>query len=136
MTKKVIFTGFLPFGGYQFNPTEDLVRYFNSYVTIPQIEIMGLVLPCTYFGAFEKLSKIIDKEKPDAIISMGLSSCVKGIRIETTFRNLMNGKYPDMSGYDPAGIPICNEINAREFLTSNVSNIFFSEYSLFREDAR
>ena len=129
MTKKVILTGFKPFGPYFFNPTEDAVKYFNSIESIPGIEIKGIVLPCTYESAF-LLNKIIDEEKPDAIISMGLSSSVKGIRIETVFMNLMGGKYPDSSGNSPKMIPICN--NGRNFLSPQ-SNYLFLADKLYRE---
>jgi len=124
--KKIILTGFKPFGNYPFNPTEESTKYFISCVTIPQIEIIGLVLPCTYFGAFKILSEVMDKEKPDAIISTGLSSSVKGIRIETAFRNLMSGKYPDSTGYSPVELKINEEKNAREFLSPQANHLFLA----------
>ncbi len=120
--KKVILTGFLPFGDYDFNPTEKSALYYNSRM-ISGIKIIGIVLPCTYFSAFEKLSNLMDEEKPDGIISMGLSSCVRGIRIETVFRNLMNGKYSDSNGYKPVNLPISLDKNAREFLSGNTNNL-------------
>ncbi len=47
--------------------------------------------------------------QPLAVISAGLSSSVKGIRIESKFVNLMDGKYPDADGYAPHKIPIIHE---------------------------
>ncbi len=105
-TKKVILTGFKPFGNYVFNPTEDSTRYFQTLGQINNIQIIGVVLPCTYFGAFNILSKLIDVEKPDAIINTGLTSSAQGVRIETRFGNIMNGKYPDADRYEPKDLPL------------------------------
>jgi pyroglutamyl-peptidase len=119
--KKIILTGFDIFGPYCFNPSKDLAFYYNSKFITGQEQIIGIVLPCTYFGAFKELAPIIDRENPYAVISVGFSSSVKGIRIETTFKNLMNGKYPDAAGYDPKNVPIEN--GAPETLISTADNI-------------
>lgn len=115
--KKIILTGFGPFGPYQFNPTKDLAEFYNGKV-IYDVEIIGVVLPCTYYGGFEVLSKIIDETHPDAIISTGFSSSIKELRIETIFRNIMNGKYPDADGYMPRNIPIDKKFFTGHKLTS------------------
>lgn len=114
--EKIILTGFQPFGNYEYNPTKDMVEYFNKDTLTGAERIMGLVLPCTYFGAFEVLSKVIDEEKPYAIISTGLSSSIPGIRIETRFQNLMNGKYKDSSGFKPKSMRINGNSLAPDFL--------------------
>ena len=86
-------------------------------------EIIGIVLPCTYFGAFNELSKIIFEEKPDAIISTGLSSSIHRIRIETTFRNLMsNDKYKDNDGLMLIDKKINESTGAQEFICSTADN--------------
>lgn len=122
MTKrKVILTGFEPFGNYEFNPTKESALYFNSK-TIDGTKVIGVVLPCTYFGAFEVLDEIVDREKPDAIISTGLSSSVKAIRIETTFHNIMNGKYPDADGSMPDNLPIWKGSGAKDILLATADN--------------
>ncbi|MFA4942174.1 MAG: hypothetical protein WC564_00875 [Patescibacteria group bacterium] len=121
--KKVILTGFEPFGPYGFNPTRDLVKYYNNRVIAPKIRILGIVLPCTYFGAFGLLSKIIDVQKPVAVISTGLWSSVPSLQVETIFKNSMNGKYPDAHGYQPQSLPIDSRSDAPEFLGSLAENI-------------
>ncbi|MFA6251018.1 MAG: hypothetical protein WC603_00085 [Candidatus Paceibacterota bacterium] len=121
--KKVILTGFLPFGGYKFNPTEDSTIYFDNIGIVSGVQVIGLILPCTYFGAFQVLSKVMNKEQPDAVISTGLSSSVKGIRLETTFHNIMNGKYPDADGMKPNGLPLWDKPYAKEYLMATADNI-------------
>lgn len=123
--KKVILTGFEPFGGYKYNPTEDSTKYFDKKV-VSGIKVKGLVLPCTYFGAFKILSNVINREKPDAIISTGLASSVKGIRIETTFHNIMNGKYPDADGKIPNGLPIWDKPFAKDYLIATADSVYLA----------
>lgn len=103
--KKVILTGFGPFGPYQFNPTKELAEFYNGKL-IWNAEVISIVLPCTYLSAFDVLSKVIDENHPDLIISLGLSSSLQKIRIETKFRNVMDGKYPDVDGFDPKDMQI------------------------------
>jgi pyroglutamyl-peptidase len=98
--RQIILTGFKPFGQYKFNPTEESTKYFDNKI-IEQYNIKGIVLPCTYKGAFQILKEVINNIKPVAILSTGLSSNVKGVRFETVGRNIMNGKYPDTNGYAP-----------------------------------
>jgi pyroglutamyl-peptidase len=100
--KKVLLTGFEPFGPYHCNPTQGLIEWNNKKrISTGNEHVIGIVLPCTYYGAFKVLSNLIDIEKPDAIISFGLSSILKAIRIETVFTNMMKGKYADKEGYNP-----------------------------------
>lgn len=124
--KKVILTGFEPFGDYKFNPTQESTIFFNSLGDVSGIKVIGLVLPCTYFGAFQVLCKVINREKPDAIISTGLASSVKGIRIETTFHNIMKGKYPDADGMMPNGLLLWNKPYAKDYLIATANNIYLA----------
>jgi pyroglutamyl-peptidase len=127
--QEIIVTGFQPFGPYQFNPVEESTKYFDGK-QIDKYNITGIVLPCTYFGAFHILKEAISEINPKAIISTGLSSSVKGIRFETTGRNVMNGKYADAQGYNPNNVPIID--GGKEFLYTNspnhaLANILYSQ---------
>lgn len=115
--KKVLITGFEPFGDYEFNPTMDIVHWNNGRTITGAEEIIGMVLPATYFDPFLKVSKFIDEEKPDAIISLGLSSSIHSIRIETLFQNKMWSKYRDADGYKPNGVRINKKRGAVKNIT-------------------
>lgn len=121
MQKKIILTGFKPFGAYEHNPTQDAVNYFHGHC-IDGYEIIGVVLPCAYYGAFDILELLMEKQNPYAVISMGLSSSVKGVRIETTFRNLMWSKYTDVNYFRPINEPIEKKYGSKEFLSSLADN--------------
>jgi len=117
--EQIILTGFEPFGPYKFNPTKESTINFDNKI-IDNYKVSGVVLPCTYFGAFEILKKLILEIKPVAIISTGLSSSVKGIRFESTSINCMDGKYADANGDIPKGEPLIK--NGKEFLSTNSNN--------------
>lgn len=103
--KTAIVTGFEPFGPYEFNPTMDLANRVNQ-ASISGYQVKGIVLPCTYYGAFDKLKDEIEVTNPDVIISTGLSSSVQGVRLEMTGQNIMDGKYADAEGFSPTDEPI------------------------------
>ncbi|MCK4714980.1 MAG: pyroglutamyl-peptidase I [Candidatus Aenigmarchaeota archaeon] len=103
--RRAILTGFEPFGPYKYNPVQDAAREYNGK-SLEDIEVVGLVVPCTYYGAFELLSEKIDELSPDIILGTGLASGVKRIRLESIGRNIMNGKYTDAEGRKPDNEPI------------------------------
>lgn len=116
--EQIIITGFDPFGPYKYNPTQDIVEYFKAK-TVAGYKINAILLPTIYY-AFALIEKEIERTKPVAIISTGLSSSVKGVRIETTARNIMNGKYADTNGVLAMGEPIIK--NAPEFVAVNTDS--------------
>lgn len=118
--KKAILTGFEPFGPYKYNPVQDIAREYDGK-RIGNIEVIGLVLPCTYYGAFNLLSEKIDRIYPDIVLSTGLGSRVKGIRIESIGRNIMNGKYADAEGKKPENEPLVK--GGKKWYSTNADNI-------------
>ena len=103
--RRAILTGFEPFGPYKYNPVQDTAREYNGK-RLGDIEVVGLVVPCTYYGAFQLLSDKIDELSPDIILGSGLASRVQRIRLEAIGRNIMNGKYADAKGRKPNNEPI------------------------------
>ena len=103
--KSAILTGFEPFGKYESNPTQDLCNELH-HEEVDDMEILPLVLPCSYRRAFSFLHEYIHKFKPEVVIGLGLASRIKTLRIETTGKNEMYSKYPDCDGLKPEREPI------------------------------
>lgn len=122
--KKLILTGFEPFGPYKFNPTQDIAKAFSG-ADYFGIKIIGIVLPASYFSASDILFSKIERERPDIVLSCGLASSVQRIRIEAVGRNCMNGKYPDCDGLKPRneeivlGGPRCQSVNTDSIALAN-----------------
>lgn len=116
--KKLILTGFEPFGSYEFNPTQDIVKEFDGTDNLG-VKISGIVLPCAYYKASEILFDKINELEADIVLSCGLSSGIKRIRIEAVGRNIMNGKYPDCEGKNPRNEKISYTGNLSYFTNTN-----------------
>jgi pyroglutamyl-peptidase len=123
--KQVILTGFGPFGPYKFNPTEDLVKEYDERL-VGNAKVKGLVLPCTYHGAFDILSKMIDKLSPVAVLSTGLDSHAERLRLEISGENVMNGEYADSDGSKPVLEPIVS--GGKQFYDTNADNIALASH--------
>lgn len=121
--KRVIVTGFEPFGNYKNNPTQDLARSLDGK-RLRDFRVKGLVLPAMYYEATNRLLDGFD-EPPYAIISTGLSSSILTPRLEIVARNEMSGKYKDARGRNPVNEPIIR--GAPETYRSNVDNIKLAE---------
>jgi pyroglutamyl-peptidase len=95
-----ILTGFEPFGPYKFNPTQDIAKEFDGQ-SIGEVKVRGIVLPASYTRAYDILLDAIKQEKANIVLSSGLASTVRGIRLEAVGRNNMQSKYPDCDGRMP-----------------------------------
>jgi pyroglutamyl-peptidase len=103
--RKMILTGFDLFGSYKHNPTRDLAIEYDGQA-VGNVEVVGAILPCSYYRAFEALKEKIQQYIPVAVLNAGLFSRIPRLRIETVGRNIMNGKYPDCDGLNPQGEPL------------------------------
>ena len=105
--KKVLLTGFEPFGTKKINPSYEAVARVRD---IDGAEIRRVCLPVTWDGAPEALMREIDAFDPDAVIMCGLASGRREISVERVGVNIRGaikdnaGKYP--SGDAPAEKPI------------------------------
>ena len=92
--KKILVTGFEPFGGDSRNPSGESVRE----LTAPEnTELRKLILPVSWKRAFPEIEKVWDSWKPDALLMVGLAAGAPAIRIERLGVNLC-GETPDMDG--------------------------------------
>ena len=107
-TTCILVTGFGPFPGAPFNPTQQLVgrlagtRRFAS----AGLRLVTHVLPTSYAAVDQQLPRLIDKHQPDAIVMFGLAGRTKAIRIETLARNRTTRVYPDIDRRIPQRVTI------------------------------
>lgn len=101
--KKLLITGFEPFGGEKINPSwEAVLRLPNE---INGFEITKLLIPVV-FGAAAK--KVIDeaKDEHDAVICVGQAGGRCAITPELVGINLRHASIPDNEGNEPHDEPI------------------------------
>ncbi|NHJ03081.1 MAG: pyroglutamyl-peptidase I [Candidatus Heimdallarchaeota archaeon] len=68
--KKLLLTGFEPFGGYEVNPSELIARDFDGY-TISDIKISGRVIPLKFNEIYAAITTNIKEISPNFIINLG-----------------------------------------------------------------
>lgn len=94
--KKLLITGFDPFGGESINPSWEAVKLLPDI--IGDYEVHKMEIPTVFYKAFEMISKKAEEIKPDVIIAVGQAGGRKGITPERVGINLMDASIPDNEG--------------------------------------
>jgi pyroglutamyl-peptidase len=97
--RTILVTGFGPFPGAPFNPTEALVRRLAK-LRRWNLRLVPHVFETSYAAVDRELPPLIAKHKPDALLMFGLHGRAKTLRIETLARNSI-GRVRDVSGTTP-----------------------------------
>ena len=94
---RILVTGFRPFPGAPFNPTEKLVARLLQLrrPAFADIERIGHIFPVTYSAVDRELPILIAQHRPDALLMFGLATRTPHIRIETRARNIVTQLWPD-----------------------------------------
>jgi len=95
--RRILITGFQPFPGAPYNPTEKLVDRLLRLrrPALDDIERIGHVFPVTYAAVDRELPALIAAHKPDALLMFGLAARTPFVRIETRARNTVTQIWPD-----------------------------------------
>ena len=102
--KKLLITGFDPFGGEQINPSWEAVKALPD--RIGDYHITKMEIP-TVFGTAARM--VIDQAKelvPDVIISVGQAGGRKAVTPEVIGINLREAGIPDNAGNQPVNTPV------------------------------
>lgn len=95
--RRILITGFRPFPGAPYNPTEKLVGRLLRLrrPALDDIERIGHVFPVAYSAVDRELPALIATHRPDALLMFGLASRTPFVRIETRARNTVTQIWPD-----------------------------------------
>ncbi len=96
-SKKVLLTGFEPFGGASFNPSGAVVQAIAER-GVDGIEIVVAILPVEFKRSAEMLVELISNHKPDVVISLGQAEGRDFIGPEQVAINLADGRISDNAG--------------------------------------
>jgi pyroglutamyl-peptidase len=94
---RILITGFGPFPGAPFNPTEPLVARLLRLrrPALSEVELSSHIFPVTYLAVDRELPKLLAKHRPQALLMFGLASRTPYLRIETRARNAVTTLWPD-----------------------------------------
>jgi pyroglutamyl-peptidase len=96
----ILITGFGPFPGAPFNPTEPLVEALarRRHPSFADVRRATHVFRVSYEAIDKELPALIEREAPDALVMFGLAARSKHVRIETRARNVLSRALPDVNG--------------------------------------
>ncbi len=97
--KKLLITGFEPFGGEEINPSWEAVLRLDD--EIGGYELTKLCLPVVFGEAAEKVKRAAEELLCDVIICVGQAGGRSAVTPELVGINLRHGNIPDNSGNQP-----------------------------------
>jgi pyroglutamyl-peptidase len=94
---RILITGFGPFPGAPFNPTQPLVARLLRLrrPALGDVELSGHIFPVTYKAVDRQLPELLAKHRPQALLMFGLATRTPFVRIETRARNAVTTLWPD-----------------------------------------
>ncbi len=102
--KKLLISGFEPFGGEAINPSWEAVSRLPSEIN--GYSLTKLRIPVTFGEAAGNVIKAADEISPDVILCIGQAGGRDAITPELVGINLRHAQIPDNSGYQPKDEPI------------------------------
>lgn len=106
--KKIIVTGFEPFGGETVNPSGQLLELLAA--PTDDVTVTTLLLPVEFLRAGQILTRHLEEcsenDRPDAVICLGQAGGRTSISLERVAINLMDSAMTDNSGYQPNDVPV------------------------------
>ena len=96
---RLLVTGFGPFPGAPFNPTEPLVARLIRLrrPALDDVALSGHIFPVTYAAVDRELARLLAERRPQALLMFGLAARTPYLRIETRARNAVTTLWPDAS---------------------------------------
>ena len=121
MKRKLLITGFDPFGGASINPAWEAVKLLPEIIA--DFEVHKLEIPTVFGLAAQEVLKKADEVHPDVILCIGQAggrACVTPERIGV---NIRDAKIPDNAGNQPLGQFVAEEGPAAYFATVPVMDM-------------
>lgn len=104
--KKLLITGFEPFGGEEINPSWEAVKMLPSEINGYVLE--KLLIPVVFGEAAERVIAAAERICPDVILCIGQAGGRNAVTPELVGINLRHGRIPDNKGNQPSDEPIIN----------------------------
>ena len=97
--KKILVTGFNPFGGESINPATESVKQLPDEIL--GVKIIKREIPTVFDRSIEVLYELLDQEQPDAVICVGQAGGRPNITVERVAINQDDARIPDNEGAQP-----------------------------------
>jgi len=112
--RKVLVTGFEPFGGERLNPSWEVVKQLED-LELSGARIVIRQLPCVFGKAIEALNVAIDEVDPVMVIAVGQAGGRADFSVERVAINVDDARIADNEGNQPVDQPIVSDGPAAYF---------------------
>ena len=111
--KRLLITGFDPFGGASINPSWEAVRRLPDQ--IGDYELRKLEIPTVFGKATEAVLDVARTFEPDVILCVGQAGGRAAVTPERIAVNIRDARIPDNAGNQPQGEPVAADGPAAYF---------------------
>lgn len=115
MKRKLLITGFDPFGGAAVNPAWEAVKLLPD--VIGDFELCKLMIPTVFGEAAKIVLEKAEEFQPDVILCIGQAGGRAAVTPERIGVNIRDAKIPDNAGNQPVGAFVVPEGPAAYFST-------------------
>ncbi|MBU9868406.1 MULTISPECIES: pyroglutamyl-peptidase I [Rahnella] len=120
--RKVLVTGFEPFGGERVNPSWEVVKQLGD-LELSGAQIVVRQLPCVFGKAIDALNAAIDEVLPEMVICVGQAGGRNDFSIERVAINVDDARIADNDGNQPVDEVIVSDGPAAYFSTLPLKTI-------------
>jgi pyroglutamyl-peptidase len=113
--KRLLITGFDPFGGEHINPSWEAVKALPDQIC--EYEITKLEIPTVFGRAAEKVIAAASALSADVILCIGQAGGRRAVTPEVVAINLREAGIPDNAGNQPVNVPVVPDGPAAYFST-------------------
>jgi pyroglutamyl-peptidase len=103
--KRVLVTGFEPFGGESVNPSLEAVKHLGM-IGMKGVELDILAVPCVFQDAIATLADAMRRFHPDVVICVGQAGGRAEVGVERVAINVDDARIPDNAGRQPIDEPV------------------------------
>ena len=103
--RKILLTGFEPFGGDVVNPSWEIARALDGAV-VGGAQVIACQLPCVFGRAPEVLKQALAQDPFAVVIALGMAGSRTGLSFERVAINIDDAPIPDNAGQQPVGMAV------------------------------
>lgn len=120
--KKVLVTGFDPFGGEKINPALEAIKELKKS-EFNNIDLRVKEIPTVFYKSIKVLEAAIDEIRPDVVICIGQAGGRSEITIERVAINVIDARIPDNENNQLVDVPVVENGPAAYFATIPIKDI-------------
>lgn len=117
MARKILLTGFEPFGGQEINSSWQAVQLAAGTLRDAGNVVHAVELPCIFGTSAAALRMALDEAGPDLVLAVGQAGGRARLSLERVAVNVDDARIPDNAGNKPVDTPVVEGGPAAYFST-------------------